>query len=77
MDVGRVAFQKKLNEVFYLEPNNLGVGFLTNFYKRIVAHFKIAPFIIIIPFSFIFAGMVYLLLGYLLVKLVSLLQYGF
>jgi hypothetical protein len=77
MSAERVVFQKKLNEVFYLEPNNLGMGFLTNLYKRIVAHFKVAPFIIIIPFSFIFAGVAYFLLGYLLIKLVSLLQYGF
>jgi len=77
MSAERVVFQKKLNEVFSLEPNNLGVGFLTNFYKKMVARFKVAPFIIIIPFSFIFAGMAYFLLGYLLIKLVSLLQYGF
>jgi len=77
MTVERITFRKKLNEVFYLEPNNLGMGFLTNFYKKIVARFKVAPFIIIIPFSFIFAALAYFLLGYLLVGLASLLQYGF
>jgi len=77
MSASSISFQKRLNEVFLLEPNNLGVGFLTNLYKKIVARFKVAPFIILIPTSFMISALAYLVFGYLLINLVSLLQYGF
>lgn len=77
MSASSISFQKRLNEVFLLEPNNLGAGFLTNLYKKIVARFKVAPFIILIPTSFMISALAYLVFGYLLINLVSLLQYGF
>lgn len=69
--------KKRLNEVFFIESNDLGLPFLTNVYKILTARFKIAPFIIIIPLSFIFTGLFYLIFGKLIVRIVSLLQYGF
>jgi len=69
--------KRKLNEVFVVEPNDLGIVFLTNWYKRITAYFKTAPFLIVIPLSFLVAIFLYLIFGYLVVRLVSLLQYGF
>ncbi|MFN4212968.1 MAG: hypothetical protein ACK4FL_03355 [Microgenomates group bacterium] len=69
--------KKKLNEVFFIEPNDLACPFLTNIYKVLTARFKTAPFIVVIPLSFIFTFIFYLIFGKLIVKVVSLLQYGF
>ncbi|MDH7476109.1 MAG: hypothetical protein QHH09_01400 [Microgenomates group bacterium] len=69
--------KNKLNEVFFIEPNDLGWVFLTKFYKKITSYLKTAPFIIIIPLSFFFSFLFYLIFGKLLVKIVNLLQYGF
>ncbi len=72
-----LRLKKKLNEVFLIEPNDLGWRFLTNLYKDLTAHLKNFPFILIIPVSFILAMIFYLIFGRLIVGLVSLLQYGF
>lgn len=72
-----LRLKKKLNEVYSIETNNLGLYFLDNLYKKTTAYFKTAPFIIIIPLSFIIGIVIYLVFGYLLIRLVSLLQYGF
>lgn len=68
---------KKLEETFSLEPNDLGVGFLTAVYKKTTSYLKSLPFLIIIPLSFLVAVLLYLLIGGLAVKLATLLQYGF
>lgn len=72
-----LRLKKKLDEVFFIEPNNLGPEFLTDLYKILTARFKNAPFIIIIPLSLFFASFLYLIFGKLIVRLVTLLQYGF
>jgi len=72
-----LQLKKKLNEIYVIEPNDLGAQFLNNIYKRINIYFKTAPFIVIVPLSFIIAITVYFIFGYLLIKIVSLLQYGF
>ncbi len=77
MKTFNLRLKKKLDEVFFIEPNNLGLKFLTDLYKFLTARFKTAPFIIIIPLSLIFAGSLYLIFGRLMVRLVTLLQYGF
>mgnify|MGYP001581769386 CR=1 FL=1 len=69
--------KQKMNEVFSIEPNNLGVNFLTIYFKKITAYLKIAPFIYIIPFTILTALILYLFLGRLLVNLVTILQYGY
>ena len=69
--------QQKLEEVFILKPNDLGFPALTKIYHKVTKFFKTTPFILIIPSSFIVALVLYLLLGALIIKLVSLLQYGF
>ena len=68
---------QKLNEVYSVEPNNLGVPLLTNLYHNITKFFKTIPFIFIVPSSFIGALILYILFGSVIIKLVSLLQYGF
>jgi len=69
--------QQKLEEVFFLEPNELGVSYLTSLYKKTTSYLKSLPFIVIIPLSLMAAVFIYLLLGRLIIKLVTLLQYGF
>ena len=69
--------KKSLNEVFFIEPNDLGLGFLNYLYKKTTHPLKYAPFIIVIPMAFLAAVAMYFIFGQLLIKLVSLLQYGF
>ena len=69
--------RQKLNEVYLVEPNDLGLPFVNNLYHGITKFFKTAPFIFIIPSSFIGALIMYLLFGSMIIKLASVLQYGF
>ena len=69
--------KKTVNEVFFIEPNNLGLGLFNSLYKRTTHPLKFAPFIIVIPLAFLAAMVMYFIFGQLLIKLVSLLQYGF
>ena len=72
-----VRLKKKLNEVFYVEPNDLGIGFLTYRFRKVSAYFKTIPFIYIIPFAFLISFVMYILFGKLFIRLVTILQYGF
>lgn len=69
--------KQKLNEVFSIESNDLGVNFLTNYFKRFTAYLKVAPFVYIVPITFLISVSLYFLLGRFLIKLVTVLQYGF
>ncbi len=69
--------KQKLNEVFFIEPNDLGINFLTIYFKKITAYLKIVPFIYIVPFTILTSLILYLFLGKLLVNLVTILQYGY
>lgn len=70
--------KSKLNEVYSVEPADLGAGRLTNLYKLITSYFKTMPFLWVIPLSFFLAFLLYFGSGrVLLIKIVSLLQYGF
>lgn len=75
------AFQykllQKLNDTFSLPPNDLDVNFLTLWYKKSTTYLKNLPFIYIIPLSFIITFLLYLMIGSLVIKLTTLLQYGF
>lgn len=77
MSTIRFKFKQKLNEVFIIEPNDLGFSFLNYWYKKLTAPLKIAPFIFLVPLSLIAATLLYFLLRHFLVGLVTLLQYGF
>ncbi len=74
MKTKTINWGKKINEVFYIQPNNLECLPLTNFYKKIVSRLKIMPFFIIVPLSILLSIFSYLLLGYFLIKLVSFFQ---
>ncbi len=69
--------KNKLNEVFLVSPNDLGWKKLTDIYKWLTQYLKQLPFLIIVPLSFLLAIVAYLVLGKLLVRLVTILQYGF
>lgn len=77
MNLVHLRLKKKLEEVFLIEPNNLGVKILTDWYKKLTAPLKTAPFIIIIPLSFLVGMILYLIFNQILVAFVSFLQYGF
>jgi len=69
--------KQKLNEVFSVEPNDLGTNFLTYRFRKLSTYLKTIPFVYVIPFAFIISLVLYLLFGKFLVRLVTILQYGF
>jgi len=72
-----LRMKQKLNEVFSVEPNDLGINFLTYYFKKITVYLKVAPFFYVIPIAFLASIFLYFVLGRFLVKLVTVLQYGF
>jgi len=69
--------KQKMNEVFSVEQNELGIGFITNYFKKITSYLKTAPFIFVIPLAISISLFLYIIFGRLLVKLVTILQYGY
>jgi hypothetical protein len=67
----------RFQEIFSLPPNDLGDRRITFLYKTFTGPLKSMTFFYILPLSFVIAIVLYVLLGQLVVKLVSLLQYGF
>ena len=67
----------KLERIFQLEQNDLHMPLLTTIYKILTRPLKSLPIIYIIPISLGSAFLMYLVFGSLVVRLVSLLQYGF
>ncbi|OGG20198.1 hypothetical protein A3D03_01240 [Candidatus Gottesmanbacteria bacterium RIFCSPHIGHO2_02_FULL_40_13] len=65
----------KMREVAVIPTQEM--GFLTPYYKKIVPRFKHSPWKSAIILSSFFAFLLYFLLGTTLIKLVSLLQFGF
>lgn len=72
-----LRLKRKLNEVFSVEQNDLGINFLTYYFKKITVYLKEAPFIYVIPIAFLASIFLYFVLGRFLIKLVTVLQYGF
>ncbi|MBP9691393.1 hypothetical protein KBD81_04915 [Candidatus Woesebacteria bacterium] len=68
---------KHFEDIYSLPPNDLHNSVLTRLYKMGTAPLKSVPFLYIIPLSVLVAAALYLLTGQLVIKLVSLLQYGF
>lgn len=77
MKANYLRLKHHLEEVTIVEPNDLGLPFLTRWYRRINVYFKRMPFIVVVPLSVVFALILYTLFGYLVVRLTSILQYGF
>lgn len=72
-----LKLKKRLNEVFIIPPNDLGEKRLTDFYKWLTSYLKTMPFIIVIPIATLIVFGIYFLFGFLVVRLTTLLQYGF
>lgn len=77
MRLTNYRLEKKFNEIFLVEPNNLGNQWLNNLYKEIVSYLKTLPLLIIFPICFLIALSLFLVFKKLIVDLVSLLQNGF
>jgi len=69
--------RQKMNEVFSIEPNDLGTSYLTTFFKKITSYLKTMPFIYVVPVTFLISIFMYFVFGRFLIKLVTVLQYGF
>jgi hypothetical protein len=72
-----LRLKRKMDEVFSIEPNELGINFLTTYFKKLTIYLKVVPFVYIIPLTFITSIFLYFVLGRFLIKLVTVLQYGF
>lgn len=66
---------QKMTEISEVTPQQ--VGPFTSVYKRVTPYMKKKPLKVLSISSFIIAGFLYVLLGSFVIKLVSLLQYGF
>lgn len=73
----RYRLKHKLDEVFVVEPNELGNGTLNYWFKKTTSYLKVMPFLYILPLSMAASLVLYVLFGALTVKLVTILQYGF
>lgn len=76
-DVLYPTLKKRLDEVYGLAPNDLHHPVLTKSYKMLTGKLKTFPFKIILPLSFFATVAAYVVLGFLLIRLVSVLQFGF
>lgn len=65
----------KMQEISLVPPQQLGP--FTNMYKNFVPYLKFAPWRMAAFVSFFTSILLYLVLGPILVKIVSLLQFGF
>ena len=72
-----LRLKKKLAETYSVEPNDLGLNFLTFYFKKLSVYLKTIPFVYIIPLTLIISVVLYFVLGKLLIRLVNILQYGF
>ncbi len=70
-------FKKRVREVSLIEPNDLGIPWLTDSYRTVNRHLKHAPFLVVIPVSLALAMILALMFSLLLVRLVTVLQNGF
>ncbi len=69
--------KNKFQEVYMVQPNDLGIAGLTYLYKSLTKFLKTAPFMFLIPLALFFVLVVYFVFGIYLVRLVNLLQHGF
>ncbi len=77
--MGTINFKlkKKLYEVYFIEPNDLGIGVITKIYKIFTKPIKTMPFLFILPISIFIALSIYIIFGVLIIRLATILQYGF
>lgn len=71
------TLRQKVKEVYALEPNDLHFPLLTSAYKFSTRPLKTFPFKLIIPVSIAAGIFAYVVIGILITRAVSILQYGF
>lgn len=71
------SLQKRVDEIYALKPNDLHIPLLTHIYKLSTGPLKVFPFKLLLPASLGASLFLYLILGYVLIRLASILQYGF
>lgn len=71
------TIDKHMHDIFAIAPNDLHFKLLTHTYKLVTEPLKNMPFLFIIPLSIGTSLIIYLLFGQIVIRLVSLLQYGF
>lgn len=71
-----IKLKKNLDEIYSIPPNDLYFRPATKMYKILTGRLKKMPLLYILPMSFFISATLYLVFGQLVVKLVSLLQYG-
>jgi hypothetical protein len=69
--------KNRMEDVFSIEQTDLGFHHLTVLYKLCTSRLKSMPFMYILPLSVFVAVLAYVVFGPLIVKLATLLQYGF
>lgn len=69
--------REKMDEVYLVKPNDLGFAAGNKIYRKMNVYFKRMPFLFIIPLSFAVSLLLYMLFGPLIVRLTTILQYGF
>lgn len=69
--------RNRYEEVFVLEPNDLHFPLATKIFKKISPLLKIFPFRVFVPLSVVGSILLYILFGAIVIRLVTVLQYGF
>lgn len=72
-----VRLKNRMEEASIVEPNDFGFGLVNHMYRSINRFFKNAPFVIVVPGAVFIALCIYLIFGFLAIKLASILQNGF
>lgn len=76
-DKSFVRIEKQLGSIYTIKPNNLLIPLLTSVYKLATEPLKSFPFKIFVPLSLLAFIIFFVIFGFLITRLVSLLQYGF
>jgi len=73
----QLSFKKNIDETFMIEPADWGVSIITDWHHFFTKPLKRYPFIIIIPLSTVVVVTLFIVFSTLVIRLASLLQYGF
>lgn len=71
------VLKKKVNEAYAVPPTHFNHSLINNLFKLSASSLKSLPFKIMLPLSLFFSLLLYFIFGLIIVRLVSLLQYGF
>jgi len=69
--------EREFQQIFAVKPNDLRMPWLTALYKWTTGPLKRMPFIYFVPLALCAVLALYLLVGPLIIRLASILQYGF